>query len=198
MKNKKLQAGYTLIELLAVMIILMAVGTIITSILVITLRSGNKSTTTNDIRQNGNYAMAQMSKMIAYAYSFDGLSADGQQTWYDNCVIPYVGSNTPIPSLPSKYYSVKITSSDQLQTDFDCSNTILSSQSAGLTSPLVNSDTDATCWFTCSQSSLTSAPTIGIDLTLKKRTTGLPFLPEAQTAIHFQTSVTVRNNNLQP
>jgi type II secretory pathway pseudopilin PulG len=197
MKNKKLQAGYTLIELLAVMIILMAVGTIITSILVITLRSGNKSTTTNDIRQNGNYAMAQMSKMIAYAYSFDGLSADGhQQTWYDNCVIPYVGSNTPTPSLPSKYYSVKITSPDQFQTIFNCdiTNNVLSSNSAAL----VNSDTDATCWFTCSQSSLTSAPTIGIDLTLKKRTTGLPFLPEAQTAIHFQTSVTVRNNNLQP
>ncbi len=43
-----LNNGYTLIELLAVMIILVSAGVVVTSIMVSTLRGGNKSTTTND------------------------------------------------------------------------------------------------------------------------------------------------------
>ena len=188
MKNKKIQAGFTLIELLAVMIILVVVGTIIASILVSTLRSGNKSTTTNDIRQNGNYAITQMSKMIAYAESFDGVSLNGVSNFV-NCVPPVVGQNTPIPA-PSQYSGVKITSWDGGQTIFSCLNNMLSSNSAAM----VNSDIDATCYFTCSQISKDISPTIGIDLVLKRLPSSGTLFPEAQTTIHFQTSVTLRNN----
>jgi len=193
MKNKKLQVGYTLIELLTVMIILVTVGTIIISILVSSLRSGNKSATTNDIRQNGSNAIAQVSKMITYAYSFDGVN-DGN-AWYTDCLSSTLGA-------VNKFYSVRISSFDEdqngnhLQTTFNCSDMVLSSQSASMTTPLVNPDTSATCWFTCSQNSLVTPPTIGIDLTLQKKATGT-LLPESQAVIHFQTSVTMRNNNLQ-
>jgi prepilin-type N-terminal cleavage/methylation domain-containing protein len=198
MRNKKLQSGYTLIELLAVMIILTTVGLIITSILASSLRSGNKSTTTNDIRQVGNDAMAQMSKMIEYAKSFDGVSSDNlsPHVW-SNCVVPSVIPTSPTPT-PITYYSVEITSFDGGQTIFNCANTVLSSQSAGMITNLNPINTDATCSFTCNQSSALAAPTIDINLTLKRKAQsgGLPFLPEAQTVINFQTSVTLRNSGL--
>lgn len=188
MKNKKIQAGFTLIELLAVMIILVTVGTIITSILVSSLRSGNKSTTINDIRQNGNYAMAQMSKMIAYAWSFDGVN-DGT-TWYPDCTPATLGS-------VNKFYSVKITSFDQFQTVFNCSSDgKLASNGADLI-PSGSIIANPQCYFTCSQNDSSTSPTIGINLTLERKPpTGFTLLPEAQTVINFQTSVTLRNNGL--
>lgn len=193
MKNKKIQAGFTLIELLAVMIILVVVGTIITSILVSTLRSGDKSTTTNDIRQNGNYAMAQMSKMITFAKSFDGIN-DGI-TWHTDCVAP----PAPTPALPSQYYSVRISSFDGGQTTFSCSGSPdfkLASNAADMV-PSNKIIASPRCYFTCSQDNLSAPPTIGINLTLEKKPQpGFTLLPEAQTVINFQTSLTLRNSAL--
>jgi prepilin-type N-terminal cleavage/methylation domain-containing protein len=181
LKNDK---GYTLVELLAVMVILVAVGMIITSIMVSSLRGGGKSLTTNDIRQNGDYAISQMSKMIAYAKSFNGVYNATSSTWTD-CV----GS-----SPTDKYDSVRITSFDEGTTIFNCANMVLSSNSAAL----VNPDLDAACYFTCSQDSLSTSPTINLYLTLKKRqATGFTLLPEAQTIIDFHTSVTLRNNLIE-
>lgn len=182
--------GYTLIELLAVMIILIAVGTVIASILVLSLRGGNKSTTTNEIRQSGNYAISQMSKMITYAKSFDGVDSNG----IDNCILPSVGQGTPTPDPNQQYSSVTITSFDDGQTTFSCSDTndTLSSNSAALINPATM---NASCYFTCSQTDLVSPPTIGIHLTLKKKTqTNQVLLPEFQTVINFDTSVTLRNS----
>jgi prepilin-type N-terminal cleavage/methylation domain-containing protein len=194
MKNKKLQAGYTLIELLAVMIILVAVGTIITSILVSTLRSGDKSTTTNDVRQSGNYAISQMSKMIAYAKSFGGVSQDYGSTFANNCVAPVVGQGVPTP-IPPSYNAVAINSFDGGQVIFNCSaDGKLASNGANL---IPDTMTASACSFTCSQNSTSTSPTININLTLQKNhPVGFTLLPEAQTVIKFQTSVTLRNNGL--
>lgn len=206
MKNKKLQAGYTLIELLTVMIILVAVGTIITSILVSTLRSGDKSTTTNDIRQSGNYAIAQMSKMIAYAKSFGWVSIDPNAlTGTDNCIPSAVGLETPTPT-PPEYKSVMVNSFDNdaqgnprpiifsCQNSDDGTTVFLASNGAHLTPDTM---TASSCFFTCSQNSTSTSPTIDINLTLKRRPpVGFTLLPEAQTVIKFQTSVTLRNNGL--
>jgi type II secretory pathway pseudopilin PulG len=195
MKNKKLQAGFTLIELLAVMIILMAVGTIITSILVSSLRSGNKSTTINDVRQSGNYVIAQMSKMIAYAESFDSvMDTSGGTGSHTDCIPPVVGETTPTPP-PLTYSSVTITSFDGGSTTFNCtSDGNLASNSADL---FPSTMSVALCYFTCSQNSIDTSPTVGINFTLKENPNGKTLLPEAQTVIDFQTSVTLRNNNLQ-
>jgi type II secretory pathway pseudopilin PulG len=190
---KNSRQGYTLIELLAVMIILISVGTIIASILVLSLRGGNKSTTTNEIRQSGNYAISQMSKMIAYAKIFGGVSTDGSD-FNNDCVLPAVGEGTPTPDPRKTYPFVKITSFDGGETIFGCSNSdnTLSSNSAALINPATM---NASCYFTCSQTDLVSPPTIGIHLTLKKKTqTNQVLLPEFQTVINFDTSVTLRNS----
>ena len=52
--------GYTIVELLAVVIIMMTTGTIILSILIVSLRGGNKGNTINEIRQSGNYIISQL------------------------------------------------------------------------------------------------------------------------------------------
>src|ERR1035437_7726895 len=104
------------------MIILTTVGAIIASILVSSLRGGNKSTTTNDIRQSGSYAISQMSKMIAYAKQFNGVSTD-RSNFSDNCVLPTVAVDQPTPDPNKAYYSVQIISFDNGVTTFSCSGT---------------------------------------------------------------------------
>jgi type II secretory pathway pseudopilin PulG len=208
-KIKNSNSGYTLIELLAVMIVLTTVGVIIASIFVSALRGGNKSTTTNDIRQSGNYAISQMSKMIAFAKNFGGVNSAATGTFTTDCA-PRFDADGKLIS-PLQWNDVKITSFDNVETSttFSCekddTNTygILSSKSADLVTPaLINSvallpDTvDATtCFFTCSQPNLASPITININLTLQRRIkAGSTALPESQTVIPFNTSVTLRNS----
>ena len=68
------EKGYTLIELLAVMFVLTTVGTIMAGIVVNSLRGSNRSTNVNDIRENGNFTISQISKMISFAKSAGAVS----------------------------------------------------------------------------------------------------------------------------
>jgi type II secretory pathway pseudopilin PulG len=122
------EKGYTLVELLAVIFILVTVGTIIASILTSVLRSSNKSTNTETVRANGNYAIAQMSKMITYAQKIEGYS-DGSSS-YTDCV--------PKPSQPigKHYQSVQIKSFDGGITTFSCANSQIASQSSTISTPV--------------------------------------------------------------
>lgn len=196
-KNKKQKkSGYTLIELLAVMIILIAVGTIIAAILVSALRGGNRSVNTNDVRQNGSYAISQMSKMIAYAQSFVAISQTG------DFVNPANYRTDCLPSPSPQYHYLKIESFDGNQTTFICdignANPIASQSASAPPTDLINTGTTAvtSCYFTCEQSSVGIPPTIDInfDLSPKPTTPGITPVIEKQTQINFQTSVTLRNN----
>lgn len=179
-KNQKSQYGYTLIELLAVMIILVTVGVIMTSILIIALRGGNKSNTTNDVRQSGNYITSQMSKMIAYSRSFDGVSVNGS-TYITDCT----AINTP----PTAYKYIKITSFDNGTTVFSCTGSTIASNSANLIDTA--SLSVSSCNFYCSQISTTAPVTINVTFTLSKKNSG--FFVENKTFIPFDTTITPRN-----
>jgi type II secretory pathway pseudopilin PulG len=183
--NKK---GYTIIELLAVIVILVAVGTIITSILVTTLRNGGRSNTVNDVRQNGNYIIVQMSKMIAFSRSFDGVSTDGVN-FTSNCVVTNPPAPTPTPA-PIAYSYIKITSFDGGKTVFSCSGGTIASNGASLINA---SDLNVTsCAIYCNQTSNLAVPSLDIKFTLQKR--GAALFVENQAIIPFETSVTPRNN----
>jgi type II secretory pathway pseudopilin PulG len=197
---KKLKNGYTLVELLAVMLILITLGTIIASIFVSSLRGSNRSTTTNDIRQSGNYAISQMTKMIAYARKLDWLSPDGSSGFTKDCVQKFDGNG--IPLAPDVYKYVQITSFDQGETTttFSChkdlSNKygIIASNGAALIPDTMDAVNNL-CYFTCNQTNILSPVTINIFLTLQKRQSGsTTLLPEAQTIMKFDTSVTLRNS----
>ena len=179
--KKQNEHGYTLVELLAVIFILVAVGTIIASIITSVLRSSNKSTNTETVRANGNNAIAQMSRMIAYAQKIENLS-DGTNT-YTDCV----------SQLATKHYkSVQIKGFDNGITTFSCENSQVASQSAAGTSFLVDPlSLSASCWFQCSQESAAAPAKIDIFLDLSTKTTAV--FAESQATMHFEASVIPRN-----
>jgi type II secretory pathway pseudopilin PulG len=176
--------GYTLVELLAVIVIMITVGTVIMSILVSALRGGNKSQTTNQVRESGNYVISQMSKMITFAKHLDGLSTDNIK--YDsNCVLKVVSpAPTPIP-----YQYIKFTAFDGGQTTFSCSGGNIASNTAALidTSTLVVTN----CTFICTQPSISIPPTIDISFTLNEKINSS--FSEKKASIPFETSITIRN-----
>lgn len=177
----KSQNGYTLIELLAVMIIMITVGFIVAAILVSALRGGSKTNTIDTVRKNGNYAIAQISKMLEFAQGFGGM--------YDSQTATY---KTDCPNSATQYSSIKIISFDNLQTIFSCSSNpaSISSNSASLIN--TNEVSISNCYFTCSRN-ITVPPTIGINFRLSQKLVNAPF-EKAQT-IDFQTSVILRNLN---
>src|ERR1035437_2671426 len=117
-KNQNFQRGYTLIELLAVISIVVVVGVIVAGILISSLRGGSKSNVLDNVRQNGDDAITQMSKMIIYAQSFNGISTDNV-TFTNNCIQTIPPSPSPSPS-PVQYKYIKITAFDGGITVFGC------------------------------------------------------------------------------
>lgn len=195
-KNQNFQRGYTLIELLAVISIVVVVGVIVAGILISSLRGGSKSNVLDNVRQNGDDAITQMSKMIIYAQSFNGISTD-KITFTNNCIQTIPPSPSPSPS-PVQYKYIKITAFDGGTTVFGCNspidippNTIASNASSLIDTSSVSV---SSCYFTCSQTNFGQAPTIGINFTLSQNTSSS--FAEKQATIPFQTSVTIRNNNL--
>lgn len=64
MKYKNKQKGFTLIELTVIMGILVLCGGLIASIIFNTLRGSKKSTSTNSVTQNGNFALSTISDIV--------------------------------------------------------------------------------------------------------------------------------------
>ncbi|HEX7041832.1 MAG TPA: type II secretion system protein, partial [Patescibacteria group bacterium] len=66
-KNKRQilsEQGFTLVEMLAVIIVFIVIGSIMVSILVTSLRTSHKTDVLTQVRENGNYVMTQVSKSI--------------------------------------------------------------------------------------------------------------------------------------
>ena len=175
--------GYTLVELLAVIFILVAVGTIISSILTSVLRSSNKSTNTEVVRTNGNNAIAQMSRMITYAQKLEGVSVNNPSQFQTDCV------SQPAST---QYRYLQIKSFDGGVTTFSCANSQVASQSASGTSYLVDPSLNASCYFKCAQES--AAAPVKIDIFLDLKATSSAVFAESQAVINFETSVVLRNN----
>lgn len=161
--------GFTLVELLLAFGIIAVIGTIVLSILFLTLRVSKKSDVLIGLKQSGNTAMSQIVKQIRYAKSLDSPTS---------CITPKIGDITITSSL------------DNAQTTFSCSvpSATISSNSASLVD--TSSVAVTNCSFTCTQTTLNDPPTIGIKFTLSNAGSG-PF--ETTGSVPFQTSVTMRN-----
>lgn len=192
-KNSFDNKGYTLVELLAVIVVMVVVGVIITGILVSSLRGGSKSNVLDNVTQNGNNAIVQMSKMISYAKNFNGISTDNI-TYTTNCTQVIPPSPSPTPT-PVAYKYIKITAFDGGTTVFGCNgpsdsppNTIASNASSLIdaTSVAVSS-----CYFSCTQSGFGQIPTIGINFTLQQASASS--FAEKTATVPFETSITMRN-----
>lgn len=189
MSNIKYQInkrGFTFIELLAVMAVLLVIGGIVTSILFTALRGTTKTGVINDVRQNGNSAITQMAKMLRGAKSLDDPNV---------CVPP------PAPTPAPSYSSLTFTSFDEGVTKFSCdlatdsSPATISSNGAAL----LNKDAVSveSCSFSCSQASMIDYPTISIDFSLKsyspRAVNSLVERVASASAIPFHTSIILRN-----
>jgi len=176
--------GYTLIELLAVIIIMVTVGMIILSILVSALRGGNRSQTTNEVRESGNYVMSQMSKMITFATGLDGLSTDGAKDINGDLSNKY--DLTKCVSV-DQYKDIEITSYGGGKTIFSCDGNTISANSVAMLSSSFNV---SNCAFTCTQPSSSVPPIINISFTISENKGSFT---EKQASIPFETSIVIRN-----
>ncbi len=203
----KASRGFTLIEILIAMSVLLVVGSILISILISSLRGTNKVNSIDNVRRNGNYALEQMGKMIRYSQSFNGVSDDpslNPASFTKNCIPPVVAPLTPTPA-PSLYHYIKITGFDGGQTILSCVPNglpfpeIASASASDVSSKVHFIDPDqitttidiVSCSITCTQSTVMSPPTVTIQFKLSNRTAS--GLSENKATIPFQTSVTVRN-----
>ena len=193
--NSRQQKGFSLIELLISIVVLVALGWITTGVMFSVLRGSNKTNVIENIRQNGNYALNQISKNIEYAQTFDGVSVNGA-TYVPNCL-------NGGPSYKYQYLKVTTFNSGPLQ--YKClippppgSPTFTVSDDGGTTETSIV-DTSSTssiafenCSITCIQTNDMDVPIIGISFTLKPVTpSGL--VEDSSPPIEFKTSVAIRN-----
>jgi len=178
--------GFTLVELLAVIMVIGVVGGIVGSILISSLVGTNKTNNLENVRQVGNFVLLQLSNEIEFSRNFYGVSTDGIN-YVTDCTTPAI-SPTPTP-VPYSY--AKIMSDDGGTIVFSCAASTISSNSASLLDT-ASVKTDS-CFFTCSQDNFVLPPTVGISFTLSQAKEG-NFI-ENKTSVSFSTSVTLRNIN---
>lgn len=183
-KTRLKKQGYTFIELLVVLIVLITVGALALSVLIATLRGSSKTVSLTQTRQNGNYAISIMSQMIRDAAAFNGVSTDPS---FLSPVTSCVGST-------ALYKSISITNFDGHQTTFSCSTINNAPTVASNSASLIDTSTFSvtSCSFTCTQNTQLDYPTIGIYLTIRPSTS-----LDSASAIPFETTVTMRNNQNQ-
>src|SRR6185437_15252578 len=133
------EGGFTLVEMLAVMVVFIVIGTLIIAIMVTTFRTSNKTDVLTLVKQNGNYAITQMAKTIRDARSL---------------VSPY-------PCYPpAQSTSISVITPDNNAITYSCVNNTIASNGASLLDTTAVSV--ASCSFTCSQQSQTDLPFIDI------------------------------------
>jgi len=201
------QKGFTLIELLASTIVIVTVGVIIVGIVVSSLRGTNKTNTISVSRQNGTYAIAQISKMLRFAQSVDAVDGGSPSV----CIVGI----TPTPqSQLVGYNSITFTSVDGGTTTIACKKLselsptpnpapdpnepeTIASNGASLLDTSIVQIPPGRCKITCNQSTVSDAMSIGINFSLEsRRPTGVVLLPEftaSSSAIEFNTSLILRN-----
>jgi len=124
MRNRSL--GYTLIELVVVAALIGIIGVVSVSLFLTSLSGGGKSSGTNEVRANGDYAITQIERMIRNAIRIEGactqdmtslslLNSDGNTTTFST-LDGRVASNSAYLTSSSSQVSGAI--------DFDCEQSV--------------------------------------------------------------------------
>jgi len=159
--------GFTLIEILVVVFLLGIVVVIGSSLFFSILKGASKAEIEKEVKQNGDYAMSVMERMIRNAQKIDECASGN---------------------------SITITSQDGNQTEFKClfedGVGKIASGSGRLTGKNVTLGTSCpgSLVFTCDLSKTPPVVNISFDLSQKETTAR----PEEKAQIHFQTTVSLR------
>ena len=181
------QKGFTLIELLAVIIVFSLIGSLAGSILVNSLRTSNKTNVVTTVKENGNFAITQMGKILRDATSL--------QSPYP-CVTPV--TQTSVTLVASDGNTVVL---DCAATDGITGKTTIASNSAPLIDTSVSGvkllspgNSAPACSFTCSQSTASDYPVIDVMFGLTQQaTSNFSEQNASSSAIIFSTSILLRN-----
>lgn len=178
---KKNNSGYTIIELLAVVTILVAVAGIIAALITQTLRGSSRTTVTNNVSQAGNYVTSVISNSIISAKNV--VAVGGEDV--SDCTQNPTGN------------SIELLISDRRGTViYACENDTISSNSASLidTNRLrIDTADSSACYFTCRQYSNDpyTPPVIEFGFTLTQKEEEALF--ESRSQAPFSTSALMRN-----
>ncbi len=181
----KKNTGYTIVELLAVVTILVTVTGIIAALITQTLRGSSKTNITNQVAQVGNYAASVISNSIISAENV--IAVNGKN----------VADCTGNPSPSGR--SIELFISEKGGTIlYECGkdeygNDTISSNSASLIDTSRLKIDTSTCYFTCSQASIDpyTPPIITFGFILTQNSDDALF--ENRETAPFSTSVLMRN-----
>lgn len=168
--------GFTLIELLVVVAVMAIMGVVTANLFFQTLKGATKAQLLTEIKQNGDYTLSLMGKMIRNAKNIE-------ETFPENPSWKCDSSNRP---------DIKITNQDGGTTYFNCTgsgdNTHIASNAARLTSSRVRVSSDCNL-IKCTRTG--SAPPI-VEISFSLSQLGSPTRPEEAAAVNFRTSVSLR------
>lgn len=174
MQNFQLkQKGFTLIELLVATGITLVIIGAVSNLFFASLKGSAKTTVVNEAKQNGDYALSVMERMIRNAIDVTSSCSGGALD------------------------SLTITNPDGGVTIFACpsgSGVSLASNSAALTSDNVRV-LESNCEFNCLRSGEMSSKVVKIKFSIQQPTAspGVSPRPEDEININFETSILVRN-----
>lgn len=185
MKNLFKNDGFTIVELLTVVGILVVISSILAGILYSTLRGGNKTSITTAVAQNGNFAISSISNLIISSQSVVQVGSE-----------PFVDC-TASPSASS----ISLKGYDGGITILSCENGTISSQSGSMTpaslidTTQVQIDSLSPCLFYCStqiSGDPYSLPIVGFEFTLTDKSSS--FI-DTKAKARFNSSASLRNFN---
>ena len=167
------QIGFTLMEIIVVIALLGVVGMMAVNIFFTSLRGSTKAETLKEIKQNGDFAISTMERMIRNAQEVTSTCS---------------GSSS----------SITIRNPDNWRTTFSCGNQI-ASISADLVPPVTTYLTSSKvyisdCYFICDDGGLTpDKVTIHFALCETGAATPRPVRPEERASVTFETTVSLRD-----
>lgn len=173
----KQDQGFTLIEILVVTAIILIIIAAVSSLFFSSLKGATKTTVINEAKQNGDYALSVMERMIRNARSIQNII-----TYCD-------GTNKT---------SLVINNPDGGATTFSCpsgSETQIASISGSITNYLTSDKvTVSSCYFSCNLGTAQPAVVkISFSISQRSPSPGVTLKPEELISINYSTSVVVRN-----
>ncbi len=191
------EKGFTLIELLTSVIVSIVIGSVIVGIIFSTLRGANKTDVIENIDQNGNHVLDQMSKDIRYALPFDGkntgLSNSANPATYDkNCIF----SLNPTPTPVTPYNFITVESANNIITQYECSGSTPSDSVLSKNgNPLLDlvSVSLQNCSLQCIQNKPTDTPIVRISFALAPLGIATNLPENLNSPITFRTSIVMEN-----
>lgn len=175
--------GFTLVELLVSIAIVITSATVVVAIITASFRGSAQTGINEQLRLEGNSAISQIGKMIQFADGFEGV-VDGSQV-VDNAAVEY---SSCVSNDEGATFSDLRLNVDGETTTISCKDSTVQINSVSVfdSANLVVDN----CAITCSQVNTADSPVIGIEFDLSKN---ISTQVEQRSSMHFEKKVKMRN-----